>query len=710
MQSIAHSTTRPASTLWRTGLIALAALGAATGVTADETPPGQAGSPTNVLDFSQAEGRTLNRFIRADGVAAHISVRPVPSPRLVVAFPAGNSGAALFFQAQPSAPDFEAPRDVTPVRTTRNGTEMSGVRFHLRADTPRLALTRGDAGSIRFLRGAVDPDRLPARPDLEPVMDGQSLTFTRTRPDGESRYSLKVTLKQGTIKAGENAITFEADASGTLDMDITALTGDTPLSGLDRAALLSDGAGPDTDQRNALAFLTYQEKMLAGSWRFLTYFGRDTLLSARLLTPVLTPRAASVALHSVLARLSPAGGVAHEEEIGELAVYRNMAETGEASAAPVYDYDMVDDNLMLAPLVAAYLDRFGPARIEGMLAKTLPDGRSAGAALMDNLALVTGQAAAFADHPGAANLVSIRDGLQDGNWRDSEEGLAGGRIPYDVNAVLMPAALRATATLMRAGLVSPSVHLPAAERVAAMATIWQRRAPSFFTIERTPAQTRQAVESLTTARDLPAISKRIDDPVRFPAVALAGDGTPIPVMHSDVGYDLLFSEPDTRRLGHLLNVIVQPFPLGLATDVGVLSANPAFANEKVRALVTRNHYHGTTIWSWQQAMIIAGLDRQLARSDVPEGLKSRMADARDQIMATVRRSRALLNSELWTWSVQGGSVQDGSVQDGRYVPSPFGQGADHLTESNPVQLWSTVFLGVADGQHRQVPALNGNNP
>lgn len=42
-----------------------------------------------------------------------------------------------------------------------------------------------------------------------------------------------------------------------------------------------------------------------------------------------------------------------------------------------------------------------------------------------------------------------------GEWRDSNDGLAGGRIPYDVNAVLVPAALDSTAALQASGLLHP---------------------------------------------------------------------------------------------------------------------------------------------------------------------------------------------------------------------------------------------------------------
>ena len=52
------------------------------------------------LRFSLPEGGMQNEFYRDGPVAAHVVLRPGPEPRVVVAFPAGNSGAALWFDAE----------------------------------------------------------------------------------------------------------------------------------------------------------------------------------------------------------------------------------------------------------------------------------------------------------------------------------------------------------------------------------------------------------------------------------------------------------------------------------------------------------------------------------------------------------------------------------------------------------------------------------
>src|SRR2546430_15038150 len=49
------------------------------------------------LDFEVQEGLNLNRFVREGKVAAHLLLRSGTDPRIVIAFPAGNSGVGLWF-------------------------------------------------------------------------------------------------------------------------------------------------------------------------------------------------------------------------------------------------------------------------------------------------------------------------------------------------------------------------------------------------------------------------------------------------------------------------------------------------------------------------------------------------------------------------------------------------------------------------------------
>ena len=57
---------------------------------------GDAGSDQR-LAFDVVEGQNLNSFLRDGPVAAHLLLRSGRDPRILVAFPAGNSGVGLWF-------------------------------------------------------------------------------------------------------------------------------------------------------------------------------------------------------------------------------------------------------------------------------------------------------------------------------------------------------------------------------------------------------------------------------------------------------------------------------------------------------------------------------------------------------------------------------------------------------------------------------------
>jgi hypothetical protein len=64
------------------------------------------------------------------------------------------------------------------------------------------------------------------------------------------------------------------------------------------------------------------------------------------------------------------------------------------------------------------------------------------------------------------------------------------------------------------------------------------------------------------------------------------------------------------------NHILSNYPVGLSTDAGLIVANPAYGGSQDLANGFNNGgYHGTVIWSWQLAMMAAGLAKQLDRCD-----------------------------------------------------------------------------------------------
>lgn len=596
------------------------------------------------MELEIVEGRALNRLYRQGRVAAHLLASP---GRLLVAFPAGNAGAALFL----SPANQLAVRG--PITSVEGPDGMRGIAAHIVADSETLCIERALLGSLRGVRGHAAAEALA--PDISSHAD--SVVLRRTMRDG---HRVEVTLwpEQGTVVEGARF-----GARGPIAFLLQACTDEPPLSPIPIDALLASGVNADRRDLEALAFLAYEQKLLAGSWRFLSYFGRDTLLTLQLLMKVASERLIEAGLGAVLARLGPSGEVAHEEAIGEW-----PALSGEAPL----DHGMVDDDFLLAPVLASYLCERAPQRSRELLAQHTPEGASFAEMVERNLELVVARASPYAD---SGALVAVRSKV--GQWRDSLEGLGGGRFPYDVNVVLVPAALRAAARLGpllgRATLAGEAARLLGA---------W-RDVGEHFEVELAQGEAQERLDAFCAERGFERTL--LDGPLGFPALALDDAGAPIPILHSDESFALIFDQPPAEPLVGSVERMLRPFPVGLWTPIGLVAANPAYAADaELRGLFTERHYHGTVVWSWQQALVALGLDRQLARRDLPHPVHARLRAARATLAESLVATRALAHSELWTFA----------VEDERMRLVPFGQAQGHADESNVVQLWSTVRLAL----------------
>jgi hypothetical protein len=639
------------------------------------------------LAYRLTEGQNLNAFVREDAVAAHLLLRNGTDPRILVAFPAGNSGVGLWFEPTPRPAAWRLDR---PPRPLRRGA-LNGVTATASIDAPRLVAKQAVLSNVRYLRDYQAVGRFPPEVAVAPRIDGDTISWRRARLDGAPGYELALRVVAGRIDQGA----IVAGPDGRIALEITALTGDTPLTPIPASQLLNTHAAADPAAHDALAFLSYREKFLAGSWRFNTYFGRDTLMSVRLLMPALQPPAVEAGLNSVMARLSPGGEVAHEEGVGEFAVVQNR-KAGRNGDAAELDYGMVDDDYMLGVVAADYLQGPGQARARAWLAQPLasesqPGVRApTGALLVNNLRFVLNQGRNFAATPSANTLISIKPGRTTGEWRDSNEGLGGGVYPYNVNAALVPAAIEAADRLFRAGLLDP--YLSKEDRAlfsdaGRMARVWRTNAAPLFRIELPPAEATSSIRSYADSLGVPAapaLRAMGEKPFVFHALSLDAAGRPVPIVNSDEGFELLFGHPSAADLDTYVTAIMRPFPAGLMTDVGLLVANAAFAGRDVQARFTPAAYHGAVVWSWQQALLAAGLERQLARCDLPAPVRAKLVAAQTELWRAIRAARSVQSSELWSWA----------YRNGRYEIVPFGAGKADVDESNAAQLWSTVYLAV----------------
>jgi len=647
-------------------------------------------APAPELRYDLTEGENINLFFRDGPVAAHTLLRSSRVPRILVAFPAEDSGVGLWFAPTPAPVHWRV--ETAPARATLTDAQsrpLYGVQIAASLDAPRLVPTKAVLSSVRYLRDYQSNAPLPPQLAVQPRADGNRLEWSRDRADGAPGYRLMLTVTHGRIEDG----TILAGADGRIGLTITAASGEPPLHAIPESELLNASAAPDPAARRALRFLSYREKFLAGSWRFNTYFGRDTLMSLSLLMPALRPPAVEAGVSAVFARLSDDGQVAHEEGIGEFAVLDHKAHGSPATAQPpILDWGMVDSSYMLAPVAGRYLLGPGRARAAAYLAHPLDvaahpgERQTAGALLVRNLRLVVASARAFAADPTRHNLIAIKPGRPNGEWRDSGEGLGRGRYAYDINAALVPASLEAAARLTASGLLDP--YLTPADRVAlkeagAMARVWAAKAPPLFTVQIAAARAQIAATAFAHTLDLP-VPPPLEAPLAFHALSLNANGTPVPIVNSDEGFALFFTDPAPADLDLGVAAIMRPFPYGLMTPIGLLVANAAQDSPEMQARFTPAAYHGAVVWSWQQALLAAGLERQLRRTDLPAATRARLTAAQTDLWRVIAATRAYANSELWSWV----------YRDGRYRVVAFGAGAKDVDESDAAQLWSTVYLAV----------------
>ncbi|KAM4062379.1 putative lipoprotein [Hirsutella rhossiliensis] len=206
------------------------------------------------------------------------------SPRLIVAWPAGNSGICTFFRPQNGV----------------NGSLAIGLNSIVGVegvfsfnDSAELSLSI--LGSIRNIRDFTEGPSM-----LSPVIqrgikvtkfNESGVRISRMWLDNVTTTTLTLTpwsKVNGTIRIGHNSsISFDA-------------------------GLYHFSASYNYPQLTQLAPCKFStiKKLLAGGWRFLTYFGRDSMITAFLLQPVLSPGKSS-AIEAVLGsaleghRLSP---------------------------------------------------------------------------------------------------------------------------------------------------------------------------------------------------------------------------------------------------------------------------------------------------------------------------------------------------------------------------------------------------------------------
>jgi len=495
--------------------------------------------------FKITAGNDLNLLYQGPAISAHILLSSKIKNRIVVAFLNGNSSVGLWFDPE-AVPEnagliVETVGDLKEVITEKGKTY---IVFNVKTNKKKLAITDIIVDSVRAARDRSDSDyenykknsRVAWRTEFVAGYSAGKIPASWITPSAEvvevEGGKTLVKLYRGTLDEkfcvyaellfpdyvnlswdennflcleGERDIVFTFLATSTFPslspFREDELINRCFLEKIKNPGTAEPGSGDsDTDKSlkeysryypsalRDILFLSYKEAFLAGSWRFLTYFGRDTMMTLMLLGKILSPEGYEAGMESILERLSPGGDVAHEDNNwwqaeGERVCEYNrlMAEGKRKEAEEVfeklydenYDYKMVDDDFMFPLMLLNYLKRddikdktsfMNKKNTSSMLGKATDNK----IAIMKNFNKVLEKSLPYFEaykqtfkETSEENftekeykilykkMIRIREGEKVGDWRDSETGLGGGVYPGNVNVYLVPAALKAIYSIMR---------------------------------------------------------------------------------------------------------------------------------------------------------------------------------------------------------------------------------------------------------------------
>ncbi|KAF2503209.1 glycogen debranching enzyme [Lophium mytilinum] len=658
-------------------------------------------------------------------------------PRLLVAWPAGNSGVVAFFepedgkngtlgiQLQNSTATGQTLDPVyLPTKNASSENPQVGVSGIINFNTSAILtvpilgsirtirdFTEGPSILITYIQGAISFSEIP----------GGGANLNRTWLDNVTTTYLGFVPINGSgavsINRGVNTtLRFETGSyQFTASFDYPQLEPLSPSQVFNPSS--SDLAQQDPDQATSLSFLSYTTKLLAGTWRFLTYFGRDSMLSLLLLQPVLSEGeggAIEAVIGAFLERINRTDGSGcHEETIGDYSTYLNRNKNI-TSTAPQCDYKMIDTDYYLPIVLKNYFvdSATGKSRLSSFFNTTASVFEENSDLTYADLALIAAEKIMNTSAPFAAdggqtrdNLIHLKEGEIVGEWRDSTYGIGGGRIPYDVNTALVPAALHNIAALSTAGFFLE--HPAWNETASQYAQVWEDKTLEFFEVTIPQSTAKSLVEQYVNESAFagPSHTDNITSDIVFHGLALDGNNNQsiVRVLNTDDCFRLfLLNSTNQTQLSSFLDQtaghILLPFPVGLSSPVGLFVANPAYGDDPVYAAnFTNSAYHGTVVWSWQLAMTAAGLARQLGRcsSTTPPDfcaqppLYTKLRTAYSHLWDLIDANAAQLSGEVWSWVYD--SSEGFRVEPLGALPPPLGTSP---TESDIRQLWSLTFLAV----------------
>jgi glycogen debranching enzyme len=675
------------------------------------------------LEFQSTMSAETSAFLRkpAPGdpqgkrMATQVRLHGGKRPDVTVSWPAGNSGVYVGFRSEAAEAAVEFAELPQPIYL-RGG--MRGSMGRIRIKQSKVTIETLMAGSMQDIRQRRDIHERVLRIEMKGSLQRGALVASRASIDGLTRWEMRLRPLQGTVirpepqppsgaatgaaaiiasrlekPGGVGSWRLENPAGKDIVFELRAATDEAPLTPVPMSQIIVPETLSRSDPHDVseLAYLIYEESILAGADNYLTRFGRDNQFLLAIGGEALMPKAYEIVLASHLEAMRADGNLSHEPFIGESALTARLALGEPLSRKPVERYHMVDSRFLLAMNVPPYARKVGAARASEFFARKARDGQPYWQKLLRNFEFIIAGAEPFARKPIAKNLISIEPTERAGDWRDSNEGLGEGRYPYDVNAVFVPAALMAVDEMARIFPKDEDLAKLARRAVGARA-VWREKAPALFDVVESQASV--AANAAEYARELgmkgAVVHRAIGvgegasgGPLRFSAVSLDASGAPVPIMSSDGGFLLLYGHEATdEAVIRALEPLVTPFPVGLYSPIGVFVSNGAYAPPALRKTWNFDGYHKLVVWPWQELLAVKGIDRQLSRSDL-----------RPETMASLR----VCELELWRLLYKTAGRLSYELYGARPVPGglkaiAYGQDSSHETSAAIIQGWSKLAI------------------
>ncbi|MEZ0393204.1 MAG: hypothetical protein ACAH59_13365 [Pseudobdellovibrionaceae bacterium] len=654
------------------------------------------------LSFKVRVGKVEEHSIRQGDTAAHVYLDSTQgqNPYLFAGFPAGNSGIGFWFKSAGMA----SIQAMASPRALAKSNDMNGIEIPLRTEARELVIDDSILGSMRFIRDRELGKNILVNglgKLLHRITTNQvslregKLYFSRKGINGIAKYEAEITpLGNTRILAEGNTYRLISDTE--VQFKLSASTNEKPLTPIAMTDFFTKEALAKMDPKRLMefSFLAFKEKLMAGSPRYFSKFGRDSIYTLKVLMPAMKPEAVENLLTAILNSLDPrTGQVSHEQHEGDFTSFVRLKRKEKYLGVDkmIEDTKMIDDDLAAVIVFGEFFKRH-PERVKDFLNRREARGLVQRDLLIKLFRHVETQAEPFTEAVLSGkiedkNLFRYLLGLKGheltGQWRDSEAGLGFGKYPFDVNAVFVPGALKALAELAASSHPGNEFHDPSkAQKLNQMFEIWNTKAEKLFRLRVAKENLEAYAQNYyrNTGRDLKTLPSAPKQDLDFHAISIDKDGKPVPILHSDDSLMMTFGHPTASHLRLVSQRVRLQFPYGLATQKGLLVANPIFASPDLQIKFGPDRYHGTVIWTMQEDLMIFGLNQQLQRADseIPIAIKQEVSQNIQLIESMIHRRGDWGGIEVFSVREQNGQVE---VQ-------PFAGDA----KGNSNQLWSHLRL------------------